>query len=184
MSQPRMRPRFALQVNADIEDVMQALLSGCDQVGAPGAHLEGQFSSRHGIVGFPAAARHFWSPYLSLTVEATGDPAPSAAPTRIRCVFSPHPHIWQAFVFTYLTLFAAGFFAAMLGAAQAILGRTPWGLMITLGSLALGAFVYGATFIGQGLGANEMYVLRRYLDDSVEIAEEEHRKSNAEAGWP
>jgi hypothetical protein len=38
-------------------------------------------------------------------------------------------------------------------------------------SVALIAVVYGATFIGQGLAAAQMYELRRYLDESLERAE-------------
>jgi hypothetical protein len=38
------------------------------------------------------------------------------------------------------------------------------------GSLAAG--LYAASFIGQGLGAGEMYYLRTYLDECLEAAEQ------------
>lgn len=167
MSQQRMRPRFAVEVSGQIEDVMTALRESV----AAREDLEGDFSSRHGVVRFPETKKHFWSPFLSLTIESSGDDQ-STHPTRVRGVFSPHPHIWQAFVFIYLTLFATGFFAAMFGFAQLFLGRNPLALLITLAAALLAGFVYGATFIGQGLGADEMYTLRRFLDESIEVAED------------
>jgi hypothetical protein len=42
-------------------------------------------------------------------------------------------------------------------------------------SAVLAAFVYGATFIGQGLGAEEMYRLRAYLDGCLDEARERYR---------
>ena len=112
---------------------------------------------------------------MSLTIEAA-TANPQEHPTRIRGFFSPHPHIWQAFVFIYLTLFATGFFAAMFGLAQLFLARTPSAFLISIGAAALAAFVYGATFIGQGLGAAEMYTLRRFLDETIEQVEERSRR--------
>jgi hypothetical protein len=91
--------------------------------------------------------------------------------TRVSGLFSPHPNIWQAFVFTYLTLFVLGFFGLMYGLAEVALDRTPWALLVPCGSAVLAGFVYGATFIGQGLGAEEMCRLHGYLDDCLEQAQ-------------
>jgi len=169
MAQPRMRPRFAVEVDCSVEEVMAALRNRAE------GNVQGvrvKCTRRHGVLDFPKEQRHFWSPQLGLTVEPVGE---GAARTRVVGHFSPHPHIWQAFVFTYGTLFAAGFFLLMFGFAEWMMGRIPWALLGPVIASALAAFVYGATFIGQGLGAEEMYRLRAYLDGCFEEAQARHR---------
>jgi hypothetical protein len=169
MAQPRMRPRFAVEVDSSVEDVMVVL---CERADGNTHGVRVNCTRRHGVLDFPKHQRHFWSPQLGLTVEAVGE---SDGRTRVLGHFSPHPHIWQAFVFIYGTLFAAGFFSMMFGLAELGMGRTPWTLLGPVVATALVAFVYGATFIGQGLGAEEMYRLRAYLDGCVEAAQERYR---------
>lgn len=175
MAQPRMRPRFAVDVESSIDDVMTALRERAEG-NAQGVRVK--CTRCHGVLDFPKEQRDFWSPQLSLTVEAVGG---NDGRTRVVGHFSPHPHIWQAFVFIYATLFAAGFFSMMFGFAELAMGRTPWALLGPVIAAALAAFVYGATFIGQGLGAEEMYRLRAYLDGCVEDARARYRARPATA---
>jgi hypothetical protein len=175
MAQPRMRPRFAVELDSSIEDVMAALRERAD--GNPQC-VRVKCTRRHGVLDFPKQSRHFWSPQLGLTVEAVGE---STGRTRVVGHFSPHPHIWQAFLFIYGTLFAVGFFSMMFGFAEWAMGRTPWALLGPVAAAALAAFVYGATFIGQGLGAEEMYRLRAYLDGCIEEAQGRYRARPATA---
>lgn len=51
-----------------------------------------------------------------------------------------------------------------------MVGESPWALAGVPAALALVGFTYGAAFIGQGLGAEEMYRLRSFVDDCVEAA--------------
>jgi hypothetical protein len=169
MNQPRMRPRFAVELDSDVEDVMVALRDRAED-NVQGVRVK--CTRRHGVLDFPKKRRNFWSPQLALTVEEI---VGNAGRTRVVGHFSPHPHIWQAFVFIYGTLFAAGFFSLMFGFAELAMGRTPWALLGPVIATALVAFVYGATFIGQGLGAEEMYRLRAYLDGCVEDARARYR---------
>jgi len=168
MAQTRMRPRFTLDVSAGVEKVMEQLR---DRLDGNEQGLVGSFTRRHGVLKLPDARRQFWSPQLGLTVETVeGDEGRA----RVIGLFSPHPHIWQTFVFIYGVLISLGCFGTMWGVAQLSLDRTPWALASPLVSFALCAFVYGAAFIGQGLGAGEMYQLRTYLDECVSEAERRH----------
>jgi hypothetical protein len=171
-----MRPRFSVEVACGVEDVMKALRGRLED-NAQG--LSATYSRRHGVLEFPEEQRHFWSPRLSLTVDALDE---AGDRTRVSGLFSPHPHIWQAFVFSYGVLFILGFFGLMYGFAELALGRTPWAMLVSLGSGVLAAFVYGATFIGQGLGAEEMYRLRAYLDEGLEAAQASHAARPKTAG--
>ena len=50
------------------------------------------------------------------------------------------------------------------GIVQYTLEQPPWSLWITPAAVALFGFVYGATLIGQGLGAEQMYIMRSAVD--------------------
>jgi hypothetical protein len=47
---------------------------------------------------------------------------------------------------------------------QYTLGQPPWSLWVAPVAAALFGFVYGATLIGQGLGAEQMYMMRSLID--------------------
>ena len=56
------------------------------------------------------------------------------------------------------------------GFVQHSLGRPPWALLAPPVTAAVFGFVYGATLIGQGLGAEQMYTLRSLVDRVSERA--------------
>jgi hypothetical protein len=47
---------------------------------------------------------------------------------------------------------------------QWTLEQSPWAFLIVPASAATLGFVYGATLIGQGLGAEQMYTMRSLVD--------------------
>lgn len=165
MAQLRMRPRFKLEIACGVDDVMEQLRSRLDD---NEQGLIGSFTRRHGVLMLPDNRRKFWSPQLGITVESVEGENGRA---RVMGLFAPHPHIWQAFVFTYGVVISLGCFGTMWGVAQLSLNHTPWALASPVAAFAVCAFVWGATLIGQGLGAGEMYRLRTYLDEAIAEAE-------------
>lgn len=103
-------------------------------------------------------ARHFWSPYLNLEIEDEPDGSV------VRGRFSPHPHVWTLFMAVYILLGIAFLAGIVWGFVQLTLGEPPWGAIVAPAAFALFAFVYGATLIGQGLGAEQMYTMRALVD--------------------
>lgn len=166
---PRMRPRFSLEVHCGAEPIMDALRAGAS--GDRDRPLEGHFSVRHGVLMLPEVERQFWSTRLDVTVDEEHTGADGATvPTRVYGVFSPHPEIWQAYVFMIGTLGVIGVFGLVYGIAQVALGHVPWAMLVPLICLLVGALVYTSTLVGQGLAAPEMYELRSHLDDCIERA--------------
>ena len=104
--------------------------------------------------------RTFWSPYLNLEVD--DEPDGSA----IRGRFSPHPNVWTMFMGVYLLLAIAGLAGLSYGIVQLTLGEPPWAFLVVPLSVAIFGFVYGATLIGQGLGAEQMYLMRSLVDQA------------------
>lgn len=168
MAEFEMRPRFAVDVACDAETLVGALRERIELADPP---LEGHFDPAHCLLRVPAERRYFWSPELDLTfepLEEAGAPRPGV---RVRCLFAPSPPVWTGFVFVYAVLGLVGLAGGVLGLAQLASGATPWGLAVPPAALALFGFVYGATFIGQGLAATQMYEMRSYLDACLEAAE-------------
>lgn len=64
----------------------------------------------------------------------------------------------------YILLSIGGLGGLTYGFVQVTLGEPPWAFLIVPASIALFGFVYGATLIGQGLGAEQMYLMRSLVD--------------------
>lgn len=166
MRRPRMRPTFEIPLSVDRQAVLaqiraRLLERDCE---AGGSVL------REGAELHTCNARqHFWSPTLSVQIE-TRDGA-----TVLRGRFAPSPSVWMMFMGVYGIIAMAGLGALVFGLSELSLGMRPdalWGVPL---SLAAGAFVYGAVFIGQGLGAEEMHMQRSLVERAVDDAAREAR---------
>jgi hypothetical protein len=170
MARPRMRPRYILDVETGADTIMSSL-RGRLKASEPG--LVGVFSERHGVVRLSPDRRRFWSPQLDILIEPHVE---GIDHSRVVVRFAPHPPVWLAFVFTYAVLFALGVSGVMYAMAELSMGRAPWCLISTGFAIGVAAFVYGAAFIGQGLGADDMFELRTWLDQCLAEARERSRR--------
>lgn len=112
------------------------------------------------LVPHPSAV-HLWSPQLRLELsEVDGQ-------TDIRARFSPHPHVWTL----YLAIHVIGAFgtlgAGIFGLSQHLVGQSPWALWALPAAPVLAALVWALAFVGQGLAAEQMYALRRFVEEAV-----------------
>jgi uncharacterized integral membrane protein len=168
-----MRPRFELQLPVDRERWLGVLKSLLDtEAGA----LRGQVFRKHAVVQMQDRERTFWSPYLNLEVE--DEPDGSA----IRGRFSPHPNVWTMFMGVYILLAIIALGGLSYGIVQYTLGQSPWAFAIVPAAVAMFGFVYGATLIGQGLGAEQMYTMRSLVDracvDALEAPLDAHEATS------
>ena len=155
-----MRPRLEIELAPGERAPLLAQM--IEELRDPDCPAQGRV--RGDVVELTTCARkcHVWSPRLTLHVEAS-----DAGGALLRGRFSPHPNVWTGFMALYGTLGLLGTFGLMFGISQWWLDMTPWGLLAVPLSLLLMAFAYGAAFIGQGLGADEMYMLRSFLDGAL-----------------
>jgi hypothetical protein len=164
-----MRPRFEFQLPVTRETWLEALRSALQD---DAESLRGQVFRKHAVVEMRDGERTFWSPYLNLEVE--DEPDGSA----IRGRFSPHPNVWTMFMAVYILLALAALGGLSYGMVQYTLGQPPWAFLIVPAAVALFGFVYGATLIGQGLGAEQMYTMRSLIDracvDALEMRVSAH----------
>ncbi len=150
-----MRPRFELRLPVTRETWLETLRVALQD---NGESLRGQVFRKHAVVQMRDGERTFWSPYLNLEVE--DEPDGSA----IRGRFSPHPNVWTLFMAIYVMLAIIALGGLTYGIVQYTLGQPPWSLLVAPASVALFGFVYGATLIGQGLGAEQMHTMRSLVD--------------------
>lgn len=156
---PRVRPTFELTVALPTREAMRRITS----------HLVHARSSvepvmvRDQIVELVphSSAVHLWSPQLRLELsEVDGR-------TDIHGRFSPHPHVWTL----YMAIHAVGAFgtlgAGVFGLSQHLAGQSPWALWALPIAPVLAAMVWMLAFVGQGLGAEQMYVLRRFVEEAL-----------------
>lgn len=158
-SGPRPRPTFSVEVPlspAEILTRVQAALSRSQGLSA--LHLD------EGKIDLLPAEElvHVWSPQLSLVLR------PHEGGTRIDARFGPNPHIWALYLASYAISVLLAIGCAMFGLAQLVLGQSPWVLYLTPVAILLAALVYGASYVGQGLGSAQMCELRHFLSTALE----------------
>ncbi len=108
--------------------------------------------------------RKIWSPQLSAELsEHEGE-------TTIHARFSPDPGVWIAYTYSYGALGTTALIALAWGVSQLMLSQSPTGFYVAAAATVLGGLTFGASFVGQGLGSEQMYRLRATL---VEVSEGE-----------
>lgn len=150
-----MRPRFELQLPVAADEWLGELKSELQTEAAP---CRGAVFRCHANLWMDDAQKTFWSPYLNIDIDEHPDGI------AVRGRFSPHPNVWMLFMGIYALLGIACLAGLIYGFVQFSLGRPPWALIGAPIAAAVFGFVYGATLIGQGLGAEQMYTLRRVVD--------------------
>jgi hypothetical protein len=167
MAAPRVRPTFELSIALSTREAMARITS----------HLVHEKASvepvmvRDKIVELVphSSGVHLWSPQLRLELSEVDDH------TDIHARFSPHPHVWTL----YVMIHAVGAFgtlgAGVFGLSQHLAGQSPWALWALPIAPVLAALVWTLAFVGQALGAEQMYMLRRFVDEALAAsAGEEH----------
>lgn len=115
--------------------------------------------------------RHFWSPHLSIELKEAEEGAV------LNGLFGPSPNVWTMFLAGYAFLILTGFFSGVLGLVQLSLGEPAWGLGVAIGSALACAIPYAGSVVGRRLAAEQMEVLRCFLEESLQI---DHPRSESE----
>ena len=118
----------------------------------------------HIQLSLPEDRRTTWSPHLDLRLEAD-----DAGGTKVRGRIGPHPHVWTLFTALHLAVAFSAIGGLMWGLSQLMANESAFALWAVPIALFLHAFIAGAAFIGQGLGADQTYQLRTFLDDVLGV---------------
>lgn len=160
--QPRMRPTFEIALKGDGRRTMARIRARFER---GTTRVRGQVVGDHAFVQIPPDRQSLLSPHLNLELRKRDEG------TVLRGRFSPRPNVWTGFMAVYGFLALIALSGLMFGWAQTTVDEYPWGFWGVPVGLALIAFVYGASVIGQGLTQEEMYVLRNFVDHMVAAEE-------------
>ena len=153
-----MRPRFELQLDQTRAELLARLRArlACD-----GCPCQASVSDTCVVVEIRPRLRHFWSPQLSFELREDD------GRTVLRGLFGPNPNVWTMVLAAYAALgFSAGF-AGLLGFSQRLLGQPAWGLGLATCALSLMLLPYAASQIGKRLAAEQMELLRCFLEETL-----------------
>ncbi|MEM6299721.1 MAG: hypothetical protein AAF740_13615 [Bacteroidota bacterium] len=160
MSSFRVRPRFRRSFQVSPE-VLQNHLHKC--IEQDNGFSKGQCAENYVVINIAEKERHFWSPQLSLELEAEENG------TLVRGLYGPSPSVWTFFLFGYATTSVIALFLGIITFATMSLGKPmpfyAWGLPLTA-LVGLGIYLIGQ--FGQKVGAEQMYQLHHFFEDSVQ----------------
>jgi hypothetical protein len=162
MQRPRARPRFTLELPLSPEVIVERVRVYLEDAQAA-AKVEGSVFRRTLLLTVRAEHRHFWSPHLDVQLEEV-----KGGGTKLYAVFAPHPQVWTSFVAVQLLFGLLSIGAGVWVTSMLMLDRDPWLAVGTLGLMLFGGgFAYGAAYVGQGVGSEQMYELRAFLDAAL-----------------
>lgn len=155
---PSLRPRFEVVVNMTVADASDSLRRALEATDTP---VEGFARDATAQVNIPADEASFWSPELEIKIDEVDGKA------RLRGRIGPHPHVWMMFMGLHMVIAICALGGLIFGASQWSLDQPAWGLWAGPAAVVLHAFVAGAAFVGQGLGAEHVFRLRAFVDDAL-----------------
>jgi flavin reductase (DIM6/NTAB) family NADH-FMN oxidoreductase RutF len=156
---PRLRPKFEVRLERPPERVLADFKAG---LARPDVALTAKIRGEAMQIGLPEAELHTWSPSLDLRVEPD-----EGGGTVVRGRIGPQPQVWTTFMFFHMLIAMVGIGGLMWGLAASLAGESAWPAWLGLVAVFLHAFVAGAAFIGQGLGADQIHRLRSFVDDTL-----------------
>lgn len=160
MDRPRARPRFSVETPLSPEAVTQRVKERLTRDGGP---VMGSTYPRTLSLTIKKEHRHFWSPHLDAQLTAL-----PGGGTRIDGMFAPHPQLWTMFVALQLLFALLSVAAGIFLISRLTLGGELLLPVALLGAMLFGGgFSYGAAYVGQGFGSEQMYELRAFLDAAL-----------------
>lgn len=134
------------------------------RVPGSGRDDDGPRDRDHLVLTVPAAARHFWSPWLTI------DMTPRDGNAHLFARFSPHPSVWTAFVFGYLGLGSITAVALAIAASGLMVRGVDlsWALWVA-GACSVGmAVMWWVSQLGQRIAGTQMAALAAELDRAID----------------
>lgn len=158
-ARPRPRPRFTLSSPLSPHEIRARVNA---QIHAS-ARLRGIALEERIELSIDGPEHNFWSPQLVVRLKANEEGG-----SLLEARFGPDPYVWTLYVLLNAVLLVVTCWALIFSAIQWSLHQEPSALWVAPGAAALGALVYGASFVGQGLGSEQMYFLRATLSELCE----------------
>lgn len=154
------RPRIRERISLAPDEAIRKLETSLDATDLP---VVGLVSERlhHAELRVRRDERHFWSPCLSLQLEAAG------SGSDLHGQIGPHPSLWVGFAFVYITAMSAACFGLIFGLVQWSLDMPAWALSVVPVAVVICAILLGVSRTGQKLADAQMVMMNRFLLDCL-----------------
>jgi hypothetical protein len=159
MSSFFVRPRFSQIIPMD-EPTIQAQL--IRKIRESGTDFEVKLFPEFICVRIPENERKFWSPRLTLSLEAN----PNGG-TLVHGIYGPNAEFWSFYLYTGLIITSIALFSGILGVCQHSLGMNAWGLWVFSGSLGIALGLYLMAKVGQKLAAHQTFRLHQAYEAAL-----------------
>lgn len=172
---PRLRPRLERNVALtppEIASRVNAMLA------SPEKRIRGFANARQIELLVPAREARFWSPQLLINLEAT--PTGSALVGH----FQPNGNVWTMFMACYGFAALCGLTGLLLGMSQWMVQEFAWGLLLPPIAMVVIIGLYLASGVGQRLGADQVEILERVLEDALQSRIEPTSENSPELNPP
>ncbi len=158
----RIRPRFKVDCDLLPGEVIQRIREGLKE---PNAACIGNATIGFATLIVPDKDRHYWSPQLTVTVEAKE----SGTGSIVRGMYAPAPAVWTMFVFFYAGLGLAIVALLMVGLSYYSLDQPATVLWWVPVLVALFLTFYLVSYFGQKMGRQQMVILHGFAERCIGI---------------
>lgn len=162
MALPSPRPRFTLTSQLTPSEIRQRV----NALVKTSKRLRGIAFDDRIELAIGGDELHFWSPQVVVRMRPGGDGGAT-----LDARFGPDAYVWALYLFTYGAMLLVTCWALLFGLVEWSLGQRPTALLAVPALVVLAGLVYGASFVGQGLGSDQMYYLRATLTQICEGTE-------------
>ncbi len=159
MSSFGIRPHFSETVDLDPGDIQTKIVREVEQTKAC---CEIKNFPGYLCLRIPEEERHFWSPQLTLSIDATEE-----GKTQLSGIYGPNANVWSIFIYGYLLTGSIGLFSGILGGVQWHLDELAWGLWIFPATVAIAVGLYLLAQFGQKLGAAQTFQLHQIYESAM-----------------
>ncbi len=116
----------------------------------------------------PKEESKYWSPELNVKVSRSGKGSV------IKGFAGPNLNVWATFMILYGLSVALFLFGGLLGISEKMLGIDSYWILSVPGSIILFVLVFLASKIGERMGADQLIMLRNFLDKAIISAEKQN----------
>jgi len=161
MSSIHIRPRFKAKYKIKPEEVGKLVRKHLSDLDCGCA---AEILPNFVVLNIRTQDQHFWSPQLSISFEADEE---DDSFTLIHGLYGPNPTVWAFFFYGYVALGILAAFLGMYGFSLYSLGQDA-NILWALPVLAVAALtLYLIAQFGQKIGAEQMFTLHHFFEDSI-----------------
>lgn len=157
----RIRPRFSAESPEAVETLIARIRQSLAEEGTP---CRGTIHFEYVTIYLPPEEQHYWSPQLSLSLEAT------ETGCLVRGLYGPRPEVWTMFVFFYAIIALGATVVAIIGFSNLSLDKSGAILWLLPVLILFFLSLYLTSYFGKRMGQDQLVTLHRFIEQSTGLS--------------